>query len=221
MSSGNVTTDIWTTANVIGGNVLVNGLISSTGNILTSDSILASGSISATGNATVGNLSVGTGDIIVGNIVNGGSNVTGNIGSSVNYFNTVFAQATSAQYADLAEFYTADSTYIPGTVVAIGGTAEVTQSTQDMDTAVVGVISTNPAYIMNSGLQNDCVAQVALLGRVPCLVEGPIQRGQLMVSAGNGRARAANNPVMGSVIGKALEDHPIGQGIIEIIVGRL
>ena len=154
-------------------------------------------------------------------IVNVGTNGVGNIGSSSSTFNTVFAKSTTAQYADLAECYTADKTYPPGTVVSIGGSAEVTASTQDADVTVVGVISTNPAYTMNSGVVGDYVVTVALMGRVPCLVNGPVNRGQMMVSAGNGCARAEINPAMGTVIGKALQDHGDGPGTIEIIVGRL
>jgi hypothetical protein len=145
----------------------------------------------------------------------------GNIGSPTRYFNTVHAVATSAQYADLAECYTSDADYTPGTVVVFGGTQEITLATQDADTAVAGVISTNPAYRMNSGLESEYVATVALVGRVPCQVQGPVTKGSLMVSAGNGRARAAVRPEIGTVIGKAVENFDGNVGTIEIVVGRL
>lgn len=154
-------------------------------------------------------------------IVNSGPNGVGNIGTTDSRFNTVFALATSAQYADLAECYSADKTYESGTVISLGGTAEVTASNQDADPAVVGVVSSNPAYVMNSALHSEHVATVALMGRVPCLVQGPIRRGQMLVSAGNGRARAEANPAMGTVIGKAMQDHADGPGVIEIVVGRM
>ena len=154
-------------------------------------------------------------------IVNSAPNGVGNIGETGNRFNTVFARATSALYADLAECYAADADYPPGTVISLGGTNEVTISNQDADRAVVGVISENPAYVMNSGLESDHVATVALIGRIPCLIQGPIQRGQMLVSAGNGRARAEDSPAMGTVIGKAMQDHPPGPGVIEIVVGKL
>ena len=154
-------------------------------------------------------------------IVNGGANGVGNIGTTDTRFNTLFARATSAQYADLAECYAADQTYESGTVVSLGGSAEVTASAQDADPMVIGVISSNPAYLMNGGLESEHVATVALMGRVPCLVEGPVQRGQMLVSAGTGRARAETNPALGTVIGKAMQDHAGGPGVIEIIVGRL
>jgi len=133
----------------------------------------------------------------------------------------VFATATSAQYADIAECYLADAEYAPGTVVEFGGTQEVTQCNTDMCAGVAGVISTNPAYQMNSGLQGTFVATVALLGRVPCRVQGPVKKGSLMVSAGNGSARAETSPVTGAVIGKAVESFDGTEGIIEIVVGRL
>jgi hypothetical protein len=145
----------------------------------------------------------------------------GNIGSTSSYFNQVFATATTALYADLAEYYLADADYAPGTVVKFGGTAELTIADQDLDPMIAGVVSTNPAYAMNSGLMGDHVIAVALMGRTPCLVKGPVRRGQMMVSAGDGYARAELNPTMGTVIGKSLEDFDEESGEIEILVGRL
>jgi hypothetical protein len=163
---------------------------------------------------------VGTGTITGGNIVNSNANGVGNIGSTTTYFNTVFAKATSAQYADLAEKYTADAEYVPGTVVVFGGTAEVTVNAEDADRKVAGVVSTNPSYTMNSGLEAAHVATIALTGRVPTLVIGPVRKGDLMVAAGLGRARAEADPKVGSVIGKALEDFDGAEGTIEVVVGR-
>ena len=73
---------------------------------------------------------------------------------------------------------------------------------------------------MNNGLEEGSVA-VALTGRVPTKVTGPVRKGQMMVSNGDGTARAENNPTMGSVIGKSLENFPDGTGVIEVVVGRL
>jgi hypothetical protein len=154
-------------------------------------------------------------------INNSGSNGVGNIGTTTSVFNTVFAKATSAQYADLAEWYTADADYEPGTVLVFGGDQEVTQAIGINDVRVAGVVSTNPAHIMNSGLKAPHIAAVALTGRVPTLVVGPVTKGDMMVTAGGGRAQACAEPRMGSVIGKALQDHPGGQGTIEIVVGRM
>jgi hypothetical protein len=159
--------------------------------------------------------------VYTNSIINTGSNASGNIGSSSTYFNTVFATSTTALYADLAECYLADAKYAPGTVLSFGGDAEVTISNADADALIAGVVSTNPAYKMNSGLTGDHVVAVALTGRVPCRVEGPVTRGAMMVSAGTGRARAEANPAMGTVIGKAVESFTGDIGTIEIVVGRL
>ena len=97
----------------------------------------------------------------------------------------------------------------------------MTISNADADPLIAGVVSTNPAYKMNSGLTGDHVVAVALTGRVPCRVEGPVTRGAMMVSAGTGRARAEANPAMGTVIGKAVESFTGDIGTIEIVVGRL
>jgi hypothetical protein len=126
--------------------------------------------------------------------------------------------ATTAQYADLAEIYSADADISPGTVVCFGGTKEVTTCTQDADKRIAGIISTNPAYLMN----NTAVGvAVALQGRVPCRVIGVITKGDMLVSAGSGMARSEENPKMGTVIGKALEDHADCMGVIEVVVGRI
>ena len=178
--------------------------------------------ISPTTNAIsmIGALSVNSGSAATA-IVNGAANGVGNIGSSTTYFNTVFAKATSAQYADLAEWYEADADYPSGTVLIFGGSKEVTEAVGINDVRVAGVVSTNPAHVMNSGLKAPHVAAVALTGRVPTLVVGPVSKGDMMVTAGGGRAQACAEPRMGAVIGKALQDHPGGQGVIEIVVGRL
>jgi hypothetical protein len=104
----------------------------------------------------------------------------GNIGSSTTYFNTVFAKATSAQYADLAENYLADTEYTPGTVVIFGGLREITVTTEAADERVAGVISTNPAYLMNSGEPG---LPVALRGKVPVRVVGPVTKGDSLVTS--------------------------------------
>jgi hypothetical protein len=159
-------------------------------------------------------------NITSGGIENGQANGVGNIGSATSFFNTVFATATSAQYADLAEKYIADAEYAPGTVVVFGGSKEVTVTLTDSDRAVAGVVSTNPSYIMNAGLEADYVATVALTGRVPTRVTGTVRKGDLMVSAGNGVARAEADPCVGTVIGKALENYEGTEGVIEVVVGR-
>jgi hypothetical protein len=180
--------------------------------------------LAVTGNITSGNLSVSTGTVTLGNIVNANGNGVGNIGSAGSYFNTVFAKATSAQYADLAEYYLSDAEYAPGTVVVFGGEFEITQSTQSHSTTTAGVISTNPSYLMNSNLQGKHVLAVALTGRVPCRVTGVVNKGdRLVTSKINGVATVLNNQLYepGCIIGKALENYNSDTvGIIEIAVGR-
>ena len=158
-------------------------------------------------------------------IVKSGTNGTGNIGQTDNRFGTVFANtfsgvSTTAQYADLAEKYSADADYEPGTVLHFGGEAEVTVCDTDMCRKVAGVVTTAPAHLMNAELEGTAAA-IALQGRVPCKVVGPVSKGDMMVSAGNGYARAEENPVLGSVIGKSLENFEGAEGVIEVAVGRL
>lgn len=187
----------------------------------TSYEISYANTINIAGNiTTAGVISVNSGNALTA-IENAGSNAVGNIGSSSNYFNTVFAQSTSALYADLAENYQADRHYDAGTVLSFGGVNEVTESTVYADQRIVGVVSTQPAYRMNSGLQGDHVVTVALAGRVPCRVTGVVERGDMMISAGNGMACSCTVPAMGSVIGKAMQDFAGGDGVIEIVVGRI
>jgi len=178
-------------------------------------------SIATSSAVQFGSLTVTTGNITLGNIINGGANLAGNIGSATGYFNTVFAKATSAQYADLAETYRADAEYLPGTVVSFGGEFEVTLTVGQNCSRVAGVISTNPAHVMNAGLEFDNTAVVALTGRVPTSVVGTVRKGDMMVSAGHGRAQACATPAVGTVIGKSLENFDGAEGVIEVVVGRL
>ena len=167
--------------------------------------------LTVTGNATFG-----------GDILNGQSDGVGNIGNSSVGFNTVHAIATSAQYADLAEKYTTDHDYEAGTVVVFGGNSEITQSTISHDRKVAGVISTNPAVKMNDGLDGQ---YLALQGRVPCKVIGPIEKGDLVVTShvpGLGVKLDDTQYQPGCVIGKALESIEDQQEqVIEVVVGRL
>jgi len=174
---------------------------------------------------TFAGLTVGTGTITGGNIVNSNANGVGNVGSSSVYYNTVFAKATSAQYADVAEKYVADKIYPPGTVVEFGGEAEVTITTISSSPAVAGIISTNPAFIMNAGENNVNAVLVALLGRVPCRVVGNIKKGDRLVSSDIPGVAKKLNPAEyqpGCILGKALENYSSSEpGVIEVIGGRL
>jgi fibronectin-binding autotransporter adhesin len=152
------------------------------------------------------------------------ANNTINIGATGTTFATVYATtfsgvSTTAKYADLAENYVGDAAIEPGTVVCFGGENEVTTCDADACSSVAGVVSSNPAYLMNSELAAEFVVAVAFTGRVPCKVTGTVKKGDLMVAAGNGRARAEANPKVGTVIGKALQASE-GDAVIEVVVGR-
>jgi hypothetical protein len=153
------------------------------------------------------------------------ANAASSLGSSAARWNFVYGVngnflSVNANYADLAEKYVADADYAPGTVLMFGGDKEVTQCVHDLCTRVAGVVSTNPAYLMNSGLEGEYTVELALTGRVPTRVRGPILKGDLIVSAGDGHARAENLPQVGTVIGKALEDFDGDSGVIEVVVGK-
>ena len=152
-------------------------------------------------------------------IINGGTTGTGNIGSATVGFNTVFAKATSAVYADLAENYLSDSNYEAGTVVVFGGDKEITTTQLFADTAVAGVISTNPAYLMN----NELVGQpVALRGRVPVKVQGFTRKGDLLVTGnipGVAISVGRDNKYGQAVFAKALEIKTTADvGVIEAVI---
>ncbi len=149
------------------------------------------------------------------------------LGTSTLRFGTVFATsldglATSAKYADLAENYLADAEYEVGTVLVFGGEQELTTTKYKGDRKVAGVVSENPAHLMNSGLEGDHVTALALQGRTPCKVIGPVEKGDIIVtSAEAGYGMVDNNPVIGTVIGKAVGTKDgDGHGIVEVVVGR-
>ena len=165
---------------------------------------------------------VTTNGLTVPSITKSGSNAVGNIGSSSNYFNQVFATATTALYADVAERFAADEVLVPGTVVELGGTQEITRAQTDLSENVFGVISTRPAYTMNGGAgDDDTHPKVAMTGRVPVLVTGIVRKGDRLVSAGNGIARAAKpgEATAFNTIGRSLVDKTTPEsGTIEAIV---
>jgi len=150
-----------------------------------------------------------------------------NIGSATKKYNTVYATlfngtALEAYYADLAENYLADQAYEPGTVLVFGGAAEVGTTNIKGDRRVAGVVSTEPATLMNSHLQGKNVVPLALQGRVPCKVLGKAQKGDILVtSAIPGYAVVDNDPKAGTIIGKALDNKEnADKGIIEVVVGK-
>lgn len=177
--------------------------------------------VSPTGITTSGSLTLNSGAAATA-IVNGAGNAVGNIGSSTSYFNQVFAVATSALYADVAERFEADEVLDPGTVVELGGAKEITRSRLELSENVFGVISTKPAFTMNGGAgENDTHPAVAMTGRVPVKVTGIINKGDRLVSAGDGLARAAQpgEATSFNIIGRALVAKSThGVGTVEAIV---
>ena len=177
-----------------------------------------SGNLTSSGANTMGTLVLS--DKLTTQELEPDTDATYDIGTSSLGYNTVHAKATSAQYADLAEVYESDILYQVGTVMIFGGDKEVTQSNMGNDTRVAGVISENPAYLMNSKSNG---VPVALIGKVKCRVAGTIKKGDMLVSheQHNGVAKKSSEPTPGTIIGKALEDYDSSEiGTINIVVGR-
>jgi hypothetical protein len=219
--------------NVAGGNLRTAGLVSAHGSITSAGDISITGNIVDGAALTVitssnGNITLapnGTGVVVVNtDIRNGQASGTGNIGASGATFNTIFAKATSAQYADLAEMYRADKQLDAGQVVEFGGDYEIQKSTSSHSTRVAGIVSTNPSYLMNSAMDVPHKAPVALTGRVPCYVVGKISKGDRLVASDiSGVATVLDMYLYqpGCIIGKALEDYDSQDiGKIEVAVGR-
>jgi hypothetical protein len=195
----------------------VNGTIKST-SLETSVTGNVTGNLTSSGANTMGTLTMsGT---LTSQAMLPATTLTYDIGSSSKKYNTVYAKATSAQYADLAEIYESDADYEVGTVVIFGGEKEITISKEGNDIRVAGVISENPAYLMNSEANG---LPVALTGKVKCKVVGHINKGDMLSShpTHNGVAKKTHDPQVGEVIGKALEDYDSEEiGTINIVVGR-
>jgi hypothetical protein len=217
---GTVTTGTWNASSISTAytDAKVTSVASRTGAVTLAQADISGLTTAST--PTFAGLTVGTGSVTAGNIVNSNLTGVGNIGSSTVYYDTVFAKATSAQYADLAEKFLADAEYPVGTVLVFGGDQEVTIANNDTDRRLAGVVSANPSYLMNSGLTGQFPVAIALQGRVPCGVIGPVRKGDMLVSAPGGFARAHNDPPSGSIIGKSLENFEGASGTIEIVVGR-
>ena len=210
----------------VANSVTLNDTLSVTGNVALNNAITVDGAANLNGSITLGDTAA---DSVIFNAELNSSIVprTTNafeLGSSVRRWSTVFATtfnglATSAQYADLAEMYLADKDYDFGTVVKIGGSAEVTETTEWADLDVFGVVSQNPAYLMNSEADG---VPVALAGRVPVKVVGAVKKGDRLISSSvPGHAEAVTQDYdYEAVIGRSLEDKDdIDKGIVEAVVG--
>jgi hypothetical protein len=236
VSGGNITTAgvVSATGNVSGGNITTAGVVSATGNvsggnITTANTVsgsLLTGTLTTASQPNVTsvstsftNLTFANAQSITGNNLSLTTGANTNPGTITGNWTLTTGSRLQATYADLAEYYSADDYYQPGTVLEFGGMFDVTLAS-DGTNKVAGVVSTEPAYAMNAKCPGLAVA-IALQGRVPCKVRGNIEKGDMLISAGNGFARASMNPTIGSVIGKALENFNGTEGTIEVAVGRL
>lgn len=186
--------------------------------------------ISASGNIVGNNISVG-GTLSVGSFSPATLSVSGNVtggniltSGSISAAGNITGQNINSVNADLAEMYVADSAYAPGTVVEFGGTHEITAATQSHSSRVAGIISTAPSYLMNTDQTGTHVLPVALIGRVPCLVMGPITKGDCLVASsvkGVAKVLEQDKYQPACIVGKALENYASEEiGTIEVVVGR-
>jgi hypothetical protein len=203
------------------------GISGTTATVTFSNAVTVSGALTSTGAAVLSSTTQLQGVSTFGAQLLPNANNTIEIGSSTAKFANVWATtmrgvAIEAQYADLAERFEADVPMVPGTVVELGGSKEVTSAVQELSEAVFGVISTAAGFLMNGAAGNDQThPPIAVNGRVPVRVVGTIKKGDRLVSAGHGLARAANRSEMTAfnVIGRALEDKTTsGEGLVEAIV---
>lgn len=203
------------------------GINGATAAVTLPGSLIAQSTASIAANLSVSGYTLNQGITIVSNKILPNANNTIDIGSSTTKFANVWAtsfRGTSiqSQYADLAERFETDAPLLPGTVVELGGVKEITAAIHELSEAVFGVISTNAGFLMN-GSAGDNVTHppVAVNGRVPVRVIGLVNKGDRLVSAGQGMARAAKRDEMTAfnVIGRALEDKTTtGEGTVEAIV---
>jgi hypothetical protein len=224
----------------VGGTATVTGAATLSSTLAVTGAATLSSTLAVTGKATLGNITTTSG-LFWANGVNYAStitqatafasvasditpaaNLTYNLGSASSWWNNIYGTAIHAQYADLAERFEADGVYGPGTVVELGGSAEITAAVEELSENVFGVISTRAAYLMNSSAGNNQThPPIAVQGRVPVKVIGQIRKGDRLVSAGNGIARAGSRSEITTwnVIGRALEDKlDDGVGEIEAVV---
>jgi hypothetical protein len=227
LTGGNVTGEVAfaDTANAVAG-ANVSGTVSSATTATTAGTVTTAAQPNITSTGTLTSLAV-TGLVNAGSVqtptLTTGANTTA--GSITGNWTLTTGSRLESTYADLAEYYKGEEAYEVGTVVCFGGSKEVHVSDVKCSNRVAGVVSTNPAYIMNQGCSGIPVA-VALQGRVPCKVTGKCEKGDLMVHDGQGGATAwyhvATIMQPGVVLGKAIQDKSESElSIIEIAVGRL
>ena len=211
-SAANTITSITGTVDITGGTLKANTL--TTGSASNAGTLTGSWSVSSSSVVDVRN---GT---LYSNTLSAGTQTT--TGTISGYWSLEGSSRLQATYADLAEYYEGDQTYKPGMVLVFGGDKEVTTTDKMNDTRAAGVVTTNPAYIMNSE-QTGIKVCIALAGRVPCWVVGRVKKGDLLTTSSTpGCAVKANTPTLGAIIGKALEDKDTGEAsVIQVAVGRV
>ena len=202
------------------------GITGTNGRVTLGNDLNVTGAANVTGTTTLGVTSI-TGATTLAAQMLPSANISVELGSTsfrwANVWATTFrGTAITASYADLAERFEADTSYLPGTVVELGGAKEITAASQDLSDQVFGVISTRAGFLMNGEAGNDIThPPVAMQGRVPVRVTGTVKKGDRLVSAGAGLARSAKRNEISAfnVLGRALEDKTTdGEGLIEAIV---
>ena len=202
------------------------GITGTNGRVTLGNDLNVTGAANVTGTTTLGVTSI-TGAVTLAAQMLPSANISVELGSTsfrwANVWATTFrGTAITASYADLAERFEADSAYLPGTVVELGGAKEITAADQDLSDTVFGVISTRAGFLMNGEAGNDVThPPVAMQGRVPVRVIGRVRKGDRLVSAGAGMARSAKKTEITAfnVLGRALEDKDtLTEGIVEAIV---
>jgi len=222
-------------------------LDSTGGTVIVDDNLTVEGTSTLKGDVDIGN-AIASDTLTVSAKVDSNfipSGTSRNLGDSTDYWANVFTRSLTtgantttgtitgdwsltsgsklqSTYADLAEMYSADAEYEVGTVVVFGGEAEITLTNTKGDTRVAGVVSENPAFVMNQECPGIATC-IALQGRVPCKVIGTVKKGDMLVtSAIPGYAIVNNTPGVGSVIGKAVTTKDTDdKGIVEVVVGRV
>ena len=209
--------------------IICSGILDTTSNVQATSNVTGALQVQGGASLTQGNLYIGgsggnsiiaTGNIaVVGNILPFNGNITFNLGSTTQWWNTFYGVSTQARYADLAENYESDENYGVGTVVIFGGEKEITVTSTFADVRVAGVVSQNPAYLMNAASPG---LSIALRGRVPVQVLGSVSKGDLLVTshqAGFAQSVGQNNSYGHAVFAKSLvTDGRNGSKIIEAVI---
>ena len=236
-STGGTITGTWTANGGSAGNTMIitNGNLVAITGIKTDNYYYANGNpFNPTGSYTNGNVfdyltgsnaivqfsgNIAPGRVTTQVITAGANTTTGNITGN---WTLTAGSRFNATYADLAERFEADAYYDAGTVVEMGGDKEITAVQYELSDDVFGVVSDTAAYLMNSGAGDDTThPPIAVGGRVKVKVDGIIKKGQRLVSAGKGIARAAKpgEATAFNIIGRALENKTTtGTGVVEAFV---